>query len=74
MSPEKLVRMANQIALALEPRGHAEAVTSVAQHINDFWEPRMRKQFFQLLDQGNAGFRPVVLEAAPAIRRPAEAA
>ena len=74
MSPEKLVRMANQIALALEPRGHAEAVASVAQHINDFWEPRMRKQFFQLLDQGNAGFRPVVLEAAPAIRRPAEAA
>lgn len=74
MSPDKLVRMANQIALALEPRGHAEAVTDLAQHINDFWEPRMRRQFFELLDQGGAGFRPLVLEAAGAIRRPAEAA
>jgi formate dehydrogenase subunit delta len=34
----------------------------------------MRRQFFQLLDQGNAGFRPLVLDAAPQIRRPAEAA
>lgn len=74
MSPDKLIRMANQIALALEPRGHAEALANLAQHINDFWEPRMRRQFFQLLDQGQAGFRPLVLEAAPLIRRPAEAA
>lgn len=74
MSPDKLIRMANQIALALEPRGHAEAVASVAQHINDFWEPRMRRQFFQLIDQGSTGFRPLVLEAVPAIHRPSEAA
>ena len=43
MSPDKLIRMANQIALALEPRGHAEVGANLAQHINDFWEPRVRR-------------------------------
>ena len=70
----KLIYMANQIAKFMESKPHDQGIEGLAAHINDFWEPRMRKQFFQLLDQGNAGFRPVVLEAAPAIRRPAEAA
>lgn len=74
MSSDKLVYMANQIAKFFESRPHAEGVTGVAAHINDFWEPRMRRQFFQIVDQGGAGLRPLVMDAAALIKRPAEVA
>ncbi len=70
MSAEKIARMANQIALFMETKPHAEGVAGLAAHINDFWEPRMRRQFFELVDAGGAGLRPLVLEAAKSIRRP----
>lgn len=70
MSAEKLVHMANQIALFMESKPHVEGVESLASHINDFWEPRMRRQFFELVDAGGHGLRPLVLEAAGLIRRP----
>lgn len=73
MSHDKLITMANQIALFMESKPHAEGVTDLANHINDFWEPRMRRQLFELLDNGGDGFRPLVLEAATQIRRPAAA-
>jgi len=71
MSAEKLVHMANQISLFMESKPHAEGVTSLAGHINDFWEPRMRRQFFAVIDAGGEGLRPLVLQAATQIRRPA---
>lgn len=74
MSPDKLITMANQIARFMESKPHAEGVEGLASHINDFWEPRMRRQLFDLLDAGGTGLRPLVLDAAPRIRRPAAAA
>lgn len=71
MSADKIVRMANDIAKFMESKPHAEGVALLAAHINDFWEPRMRRQLFQKLDAGEAGFRPLVLDAAGSIRRPA---
>ena len=73
MSAEKIIRMANQISMFMETKPHAEGVEGIASHINDFWEPRMRRQFFELLDGGETGFRPLVVEAAAQIRRPAAA-
>ncbi len=70
MSAEKLVHMANQIALFMESKPHDEGVQGVASHINDFWEPRMRRQLFDLIDAGGTDLRPLVLEAAVSIRRP----
>jgi formate dehydrogenase subunit delta len=70
MSPDKLTHMANQISLFFESKPHAEGVQGVAGHINAYWEPRMRRQFFDMVEAGNAGFRPLVLEAANLIRRP----
>ncbi len=70
MSPDKLVYMANQIATFFETRRHDEAVAGIAEHINNFWEPRMRAQFFEIVDAGGAGLKPLVLEAAAGIRRP----
>ena len=71
MSDDRIVRMANDSAKFMESKPHAEGVSMLASHINDFWEPRMRRQLFQKIDAGETGFRSLVLEAAGAIRRPA---
>ncbi|MBL9047717.1 MAG: formate dehydrogenase subunit delta [Tabrizicola sp.] len=71
MSADKIVRMANDIAKFMESKPHAEGMTLLASHINDFWEPRMRRQLFAVIDAGGAGLRPLVLDAAGKIRRPA---
>ena len=70
MSDDKIVHMANQIAAFFESQPEEERVSGVANHINKFWEPRMRRQFFQKLE-GGAGFHPLVVEAAREINRPA---
>jgi formate dehydrogenase subunit delta len=69
---EKLVYMSNQIATFFKSKPRGQGVAGVADHINKFWEPRMRRQFFEMIDAGGKGFDPMVLEAAPNIRRPAE--
>jgi formate dehydrogenase subunit delta len=73
MSADKLVYMANQIAKFMESKPHDEGVSLLASHVNDFWEPRMRRQFFDIVDAGGTGLRPLVLEAAPLIKRPVAA-
>ncbi len=70
MSADKIIHMANQIALFMESKPHDQGVEMLASHINDFWEPRMRRQFFEIVDQGGSGLRPLVIEAASLIRRP----
>jgi formate dehydrogenase subunit delta len=69
---DKLVRMANQIATFFKSKPHDEGVAGVAEHINKFWEPRMRRQFFEIVDAGGDGLMPLAMEAAPKIRRPNE--
>ena len=71
---DKLVYMANQIAKFMESKPHEEGVAGLASHINDFWEPRMRNSLFKVLDAGGEGLRPLVLDAAPKIKRPTQAA
>jgi len=65
--------MANQIAKFMESKPHDEGVAGLAAHINDFWEPRMRRHLFEVLDAGGQGLRPLVVEAAARIRRPVAA-
>jgi formate dehydrogenase subunit delta len=69
----KLIYMANQIAKFMESKPHAEGLAGVSSHINDFWEPRMRRHLFEVLDAGGSGLRPLVIEAAAEIRRPSAA-
>lgn len=68
---DKLIYMANQIAKFMESKPHDEGVALLAAHINDFWEPRMRRHLFEVIDAGGAGLRPLVLEASAQIKRPA---
>lgn len=69
----KLIHMANQIARFMESKPHDEGLAGLSSHINDFWEPRMRKHLFEVLDAGGLGLSPLVLEAAQSIRRPVPA-
>lgn len=70
MSPDKLVYQANQIAKFFRSKPHEEGVAGVAEHINKFWEPRMRRQFFEMIETGHAGFDTLVVEAAARVRQP----
>jgi formate dehydrogenase subunit delta len=70
----KLVYMANQIATFFKSQPKSEAAQGVATHINKFWEPRMRRQFFEIMEKENNGFDPLVIEAASLIRKPEPAA
>lgn len=67
----KIVRMANQIATFFHSQPASEGPDGVATHINKFWEPRMRRQLFDLVDNhGGEGLDSLVLQAVPLIRRP----
>ncbi|MBO0905434.1 formate dehydrogenase subunit delta [Jiella sonneratiae] len=71
MERDKLVYMANQIAKFFESAKEGARSKGVADHINKFWEPRMRTQLFERVDGGRTdGMHPLVLEAMGAIRRP----
>ncbi len=67
---EKIVRMANQIGTFFLSKPHREGVDGVAEHINKFWEPRMRRSFFELMADDEDGFLPIVREAAGKVRQP----
>lgn len=71
---EHLVYMANQIATFFESQSAAMAASGVADHINNFWEPRMRRRLFELADKNPEALKPLVIEALPSIRRPKEVA
>jgi formate dehydrogenase subunit delta len=43
---ETLRRMANDIARNLAAMGHEEAVLATADHIDHFWDPRMKAAIF----------------------------
>lgn len=60
---EKLVMMANQIAKAFAAQGEARAVPQIAKHIQDFWDPRMRRGILEHLANGGAGLDPLALAA-----------
>lgn len=67
----KLVRMANQIATFFKSQPVEEGPVGVATHINKFWEPRMRRKLFDIIDNhAGEGLDAMVLEAAKKINRP----
>jgi formate dehydrogenase subunit delta len=67
---EKIVRMANQIATFFHSKPREEGLAGVAEHINKFWEPRMRRHLFEVLDSGGEGLNELVIAASKEIRRP----
>ncbi len=64
MNRRDIVRMANQIAGFFRPYPEAEAVAGVAQHIRDFWDPRMRAHLAAQIAEDEAEFDPLALQGA----------
>ena len=57
---DTLRRMANDIARNLEAMGPGKAVLATADHIDKFWDPRMKRAIFA--DDG-AGLSPIARQA-----------
>ena len=74
MSADKLIYMANQIAGFMRTRGdEVSAQAGIAAHINDYWEPRMRRELLAQIAAAAPQLSPLVTAAAPLIRPPPEA-
>jgi formate dehydrogenase subunit delta len=71
MSPEKLAYMANQIGKFFANQGEEKAVPAIADHIQKFWEPRMRSAIFAYLAAGGAELDPFVTKALARLREAA---
>jgi formate dehydrogenase subunit delta len=72
METKDMIRMANQMAAFFKPYGDVEGTKDLANHINSFWEPRMRKMFFEHIANGGKELDPMVLSAAALVRKPKE--
>jgi formate dehydrogenase subunit delta len=64
MNAERLIHDANQIALYFAAYPHDEAVAGVADHIQKFWDPRMRASLRVILEAKQAGLHPLILDAS----------
>lgn len=60
---DKLVMMANQIGRFFTPQRDGDPVAAIADHLEKFWDPRMRVAIVEHLAQGGAGLDGPVREA-----------
>ncbi len=70
MTPDKLIRMANQIATFFDSQS-GDAAAEIADHLTKFWEPRMKNQLYAWADAGGDGLKPTVLAAVARMRQAA---
>ncbi|HVC62133.1 MAG TPA: formate dehydrogenase subunit delta [Acetobacteraceae bacterium] len=68
MSPEKLAYMANQIGKFFAHQKHDQAVESIAGHLRQFWDPRMRRTILEHCDDRGVSLDPLVREAVRRLR------
>ncbi len=60
---DRLIYMANQIGWFFKSQPEEKIVPGILDHIQHFWDPRMRSEIFGHLAKGGAGLEPPVLEA-----------
>jgi formate dehydrogenase subunit delta len=63
MEVDNMVHMANQIAAFFSSYPKEQAVAGVADHLQKFWEPRMRKQIAEYVAHGGVGLHDLAIEA-----------
>lgn len=66
----KLVMMANQIGKFFAPQKTIDPVAGITDHLEKFWDPRMRTAIIAHLGRGGAGLDPPVLEAVKRLKPP----
>jgi len=62
MSPQ--IRLANEIAVQFAHQPPEQAAAAIAQHIRQFWDPRMKADLRHQLDTNPEAFDPLALAAA----------
>ena len=65
---EKLVYMGNQIAQFFASQGRERAAAGVADHLQKFWDPDMRKSFLAIAAKDASSFHPALKAAVPLVR------
>jgi len=63
MNADHMVHKANQIAQFFASYPREEAVDGVTDHLQKFWEPRMRAQLREYAIRGGGGLHDLVVEA-----------
>lgn len=71
MDPQRLRQMADQIARNLAVRGEDAAAAATAEHIAQFWDPRMRAA---ILADDRAALSPIARRAVDLLAAQATAA
>jgi len=62
------IRLINKIVVHFAYLPAEEAVTEVANHVHRFWDPRMKRRLFELVDSETKDFEPVAVAAAALLR------
>ena len=70
MSPDKLVTMANQIGKFFAHEGADKAAASIADHLEKFWDPRMRAALLAHYRSGGEGLEPLARRAVSMMKVP----
>ena len=61
MDIHRLVKMANEIGAFFETaEDRNEAIASIAAHLRNFWDPRMRTQLIEYARRGDADLKALV--------------
>lgn len=64
MDKLNLIKMANNIGTFFKAEPDRDlAVAGIAQHLKNFWEPRMRRQIIDYVEQGGSELMDIVAEA-----------
>lgn len=69
MSPDKLAYMANQIGKFFAHEPHDKAVASITDHLQKFWDPRMRRTIVAQYASVKGRLDPLVQEAVEKLPR-----
>ncbi len=71
MSSPRLVTMANQIGKFFVTAEKHDPVAAIADHLEKFWDPRMRAEIVAFVKGGGEGLDPPVRDAVERLRVPA---
>ncbi len=62
------IRLINQIVIHFGYLPNDVAAAEVANHVRRFWDPRMKRRLFELVDTGTKDFEPVAVAATALLR------
>jgi formate dehydrogenase subunit delta len=69
MSPDKLAYMANQIGKFFAHQKRDQAVASITDHLEKFWDPRMRATIQAQYETVRSRLDPLVQQAIERLRK-----